>query len=262
MDPAAGGAGGGRGRGLNAGRHRWPGSLLGGTGGVNIDSAGPRRCDCDNRVANPETVANARRATAPDAVAAGGPPVALDRPVLRATLALTHALVLAGCTAGAATRVEATIDRHRVIHVGGDLEASAGAGVAATAADGSFDVARDPEVVLAFFVGARWGEGHAWLTTGVDLLRLRPGDVGVTGGIHASFARHRCTRVVFGLGATGVIATHVMDRPDPSGPDPRIARVHHSLSLIAGFHECGPTPGELGLSYTAGATAVVLVPPT
>ena len=170
-------------------------------------------------------------------------------------------LLMCSCTFGAAARVSATL-RDGQVQYGGDLEGSIGVTRLDETGASTLEVStlRDASgFAFLAFVGLGWFEHRPVFTWGWDIVKLRPGQIGVSGGIHGS-TDDECTRIMFGIGPSGVLATtHADPRPDSWGPNPHLKRIYHSLNVIGGFANCRDHP-EVGLAYAVGHTDLHFAP--
>lgn len=170
--------------------------------------------------------------------------------------------LLQACTVGAAGRIEAMYEG-RGGHVAGSVvPATGGAGIANA---GGGDVAHERGVFGLVGIGGGWGAGHPFLEVSIQAIDVagEGGGVGFAGGIRTRVDRS-CVRWSFGAGVVALVAQlRAENRVDQFGPNPRVTRVYHDLTALAGYTTCDSGTGfagHLGLAYELGVAELLFAP--
>ena len=169
------------------------------------------------------------------------------------------------CTFGGATRFEAAFDRVGAPKVRASVDPSVGV----TKMDELTDVGHQTANFVLASVGIGWGTDGAFVTAGLDIVRVpAPGQgIGAVAGARVRYDLHNCLRWSVGVGPAGLIKQLRADNNvDPFGPNPRVTRVYHDGTVFAGWSSCGwrmarafsePT---IGLSYEVGVAELLFAP--
>jgi hypothetical protein len=171
------------------------------------------------------------------------------------------AIVLTGCTLGAQARFAAIYEpdgrAHETISAAPDL------GI--TSFQQLTDVAHQEAVFLLAYAGFGWSTLGQWSGEfGFEVAGI-PGAGGGTGfvsSMHIEIDR-QCVRWSFGGGpATLLSQLDADDHPDAFGPNPRVTRVYHDLTMFAGWTSCegsGTSP-HAGVAYEVGVAKLLFAP--